>query len=77
MRWVEWLGQSNRWKHLAGGFLLGFLPDSCVTGLYGGVVAASVLEFKDKSYGGKWDWVDWGLTVGGAAAGCLCRWYLL
>ena len=76
MRWVEWLGQSNRWKHLAGGFLLGFLPDGYVTGLYGGVVAASALEFKDRSYGGKWDWVDWGLTVGGAAIGCLCR-YLL
>lgn len=73
MKWFGWLKESNRWKHLAGGFALGFLPRDYVTGLYGGIVAASALEFKDRSYGGKWDWTDWGLTVAGAAAGCLLR----
>lgn len=76
MKMIEWLRQSNRWKHLAGGFILGIIPPCYVTGLYGGVVAASALEFKDKSYGNKWDWTDWGITVAGTIAGCLCRYGL-
>lgn len=75
-RLIEWLGTSNRWKHLAGGFVLGFAPSDPLAGLYGGITAASALEYKDRAYGGRWDWTDWWLTTGGAAAGCLLRYYL-
>lgn len=73
MKMIEWLKKSNRWKHLVGGFILGVIPPDYITGLYGGIVAASALEFKDKSYGDKWDWTDWIVTVAGSILGCLLR----
>ena len=73
MRALDWLRQSNRWKHLIGGFAIGVAPASWFAGLYGGVLAASALEYKDRDYGNGWDWADWALTVAGAAIGCLAR----
>lgn len=73
MKWIEWMEKSNRWKHLAGGFVIGIIPGGWFAGLYGGILTASALEYKDKSYGGVWDLTDWSLTVGGAAIGCLIR----
>lgn len=35
----------------------------CVLGV------ASGMEFKDKSYGGKWDWLDWIATMLGGIVG--------
>jgi hypothetical protein len=31
------------------------------------------LEYKDKAYGGNWDWIDFGLTVAGTCVGQLVR----
>lgn len=76
MRVIDWFRQSNRWKHLAGGFMLGVIPSCATAGLYGGIVAASTLEFKDKSYGSKWDWTDWSLTVAGTIIGCVVRGFI-
>ena len=53
-----WLKQSNRLKHFAGGYVIGVCSDSTYCGLYAGVIAASSLEFKDKSLGGEWDWIN-------------------
>ena len=50
---IEWLGMSNRWKHLIGGLIIG------------------IFAFKDKVHGGRWDWIDFGLTVAGAMIGQL------
>lgn len=64
-----WLAASNRYKHLAGGFVLGLLsPGAYAAALTVGAVA-SALEFKDRSWGGKWDWTDWAVTVAGGAVG--------
>lgn len=65
---VNWVKDSNRYKHLIGGAIIGACGGSFWTGLYGGVIAASCLEFKDKAHGGLWDWTDWAITVGGAVA---------
>ena len=46
----EWLKQSNRLRHLAGGYAIGMCSDSAYCGIYAGVIAASSLEFKDKSW---------------------------
>lgn len=59
-----WLKQSNRLRHLAGGYAIGVCSDSAYCGIYAGVIAASSLEFKDKS---------WGLTVLGAALGSVTK----
>lgn len=66
---IEWLSASNRWKHLVGGFLIGLGSDGWFCTLYAGAGVASTLELKDKAWGGKWDWIDWSLTVVGAVVG--------
>lgn len=72
-RIMKWLSESNRWKHLAGGFVLGMAN----SGLYGAALtsltAASCLEYKDKAWGGKWDWTDWTLTIVGGVLGAAIR----
>ena len=35
--------------------------------------AASGMEFKDKLYGNKWDWIDWSMTVLGGSIGFLIK----
>ncbi len=65
----SFLSQSNRYKHLIGGLLVGLCALSPWTAAYAAVIAASCLELKDRLYGNKWDWVDWACTVvGGAVA---------
>jgi len=63
---MSWIGKSNRWKHLLGGFLVGMAGFGTWTALYTGAVAGGALELKDKLYGSKWDWTDFFLTVAGA-----------
>lgn len=67
---ISFLKESNRYKHLIGGLLVGLFAMSSWTAIYSAVVAASCLELKDKLKGYYWDWFDWFLTVvgGGIAA---------
>ena len=61
---VVWLRESNRGKHLCGGFVLGLLLTVlCALGCAGG------MEFKDRQWGGRWDWTDFALTVLGGIIG--------
>ncbi len=69
MKLKNWLSQSNRWKHLLGGFIIGLGANDIYCALYAGTGVAGALELKDKLRGGLWDWIDFGLTVIGAAAG--------
>lgn len=61
-----WFKESNRYKHflyaIPCGLLLGIL---FVLGLAAG------MEFKDKQYGNKWDWIDFGCTIAGGIIGNL------
>jgi hypothetical protein len=66
---IKWLNTSNRGKHLLGGIAVGFLSKTVYTALYAGLGVASALEFKDKLWGGKWDWIDWIMTVVGVIIG--------
>jgi len=69
MNIIKWLKESNRWKHLVGGVLLGIASDNVYCAALVGVSVSSALEFKDMSWGGKWDWLDWVCTVFGTAIG--------
>lgn len=70
---IKWIKESNRWKHFAGGVLIGLGADSDYCAAYAGLGVASALELKDKLWGGKWDWIDFALTVGGVIVGRLIR----
>lgn len=72
----NWLKESNRIKHLAGGIIIGLFARGFVCSLYASCVAATCLEYKDKEHGGKWDWVDFGLTVGGSMVGAFVNYII-
>lgn len=66
---ISFLKKSNRYKHLAGGFLVGILACGAYPAVYAAVIAGSCLEFKDWLHGCPWDWVDWLCTfLGGILA---------
>lgn len=70
---IEWIKKSNRWKHLVGGFCLGFASDSVWCASLSGIGIASALEYKDKAWGGSWNWTDWGVTIAGVVTGYSTR----
>ncbi len=66
---MSWIGDSNRWRHLVCGYVVGLGADDWYCAAYTGVGVAGALEFKDWQWGGKPDWIDFTLTVVGVAAG--------
>ena len=66
---IIWLKTSNRWKYLVGGLIIGLASDSTYCAAFAGLGIASAIEFIDHSLGGKWDWIDWGLTLAGTFVG--------
>lgn len=69
---INWFKQSNRWKHLLYGFLVALIAGFAFT-----CGAAAGMEFKDRAWGGKWDWIYFGLTVAGALVGAAIRYWIL
>lgn len=70
---VKWLKESNRFKHIIGGVLIGMGANSTYCAVYAGIGVAATLELKDHLWGGKWDWIDFGITVAGVIVGRLIR----
>lgn len=60
---ITFLKQSNRYKRLIGGLLVGIVALNPWTAMYSSLIAASCLELKDKLKGCYWDWVDWLMTI--------------
>lgn len=67
-RLINWFKQSNRWAHLLYGFLIALIAGFAFT-----LGCAAGMEFKDRAWGGKWDWIDFGLTVAVAGFGLMLR----
>lgn len=61
---MAWLRESNRMKHLVYAIPCAFL----LTILFVGGLAAG-MEFKDRAWGGKWDWLDIAATLLGGLIG--------
>ena len=60
--------ESNRWKHFILAIPIGLVFSIlCVLGI------ASGMEYKDYTYGNKWDWVDWAYTMLGGLIGQLLQ----
>ena len=54
----------TRWRHFGYAIPIGLVfTILCVLGV------ASALEFKDKQWGGRWDWLDWLATMLGGLIG--------
>lgn len=70
---IKWIKESNHWKHIIGGFVIGLGADSNYCAAYTGCGIAAALELKDKLWGGKWDWIDFGMIVFGVIVGRLIR----
>ena len=64
-KFISFLKDSNRYKHLLWGVFVGLFALSSWTAIYSAIVAASCLELKDKMRGCYWDWFDWLLMAGG------------
>jgi hypothetical protein len=69
MNIINWFKESHRWQHIVVGLAIGIASDDWYSTAVAAVPTASALEYKDKEYGNYWDWVDWSLTVAGAAGG--------
>ena len=63
------MNESNRWKHFAGGLIIGAGANDLYCAAYVGIGVAGAMEFKDHQWGGKPDWIDFSLTVIGVAMG--------
>ena len=61
---VTWLKESNRTKHLLYAIPIGFI--CTILAVLG---CAFGMEFKDKQWGGKFDWLDIAATIIGGAIG--------
>ena len=66
---IDFLKQSNRWKHLLGGVIVGLGADDTYCAAYAGIGVEGAMEFKDWQWGGKPDWIDFACTVAGVAIG--------
>lgn len=61
---MSWFTESNRWKHFLYAIPVALVfTILCVLGL------ASGMEFKDRQWGGRWDWIDWLATMLGGLIG--------
>ena len=59
-----WFKESNRDKHFLYAIPCGLIgTELFVAGL------ATGMDFKDKLYGNKWDWIDWLMTMVGGLIG--------
>ena len=59
-----WLMKSNRHKHL-----LYAIPCALLLSILFVVGLAAGMEFKDKQWGGSWDWLDFIATLMGGVVG--------
>lgn len=62
-KFLNWFKESNRWKHLVISIMIGALIDDIISTTICATLVGVALEYKDKSYGGKWDWWDLVLTI--------------
>lgn len=67
-----WLTESNRLKHLLYAIPCAFIGTIMVV-----VGLAAGMEFKDRMYGNKWDWLDFIATILGGIIGQLLQFIVI
>lgn len=66
---LNWFKESNRYKHLIGGIVIGMCALSWYNAIYASAGVGLAMEYKDKAHGGDFDIVDAGLTFAGGIIG--------
>ena len=69
---MSWLKESNRTKHLLYAIPIGFILTILTV-----IGCAFGMEFKDKQYGGSFDWLDISATMIGGLIGQILQLILL
>ena len=69
---MSWLKESNRIKHLLYAIPIGFILTILAV-----IGCAFGMEFKDKQYGGNFDWLDISATIIGGLIGQILQLILL
>lgn len=69
---MSWLKESNRTKHLLYAIPIGFILTILAV-----IGCAFGMEFKDKQYGGSFDWLDISATIIGGLIGQILQLILL
>ena len=59
----NWLRTSHRLEHIILSVVIGLLFNNLIYTAICATMVAVALEYKDKAYGGKWDWIDLTLTI--------------
>lgn len=54
---MSWLKDSHHLQHIVVGLAIGIASDDWYSTAVAAVPTASALEYKDKFWGGKWDWI--------------------
>ena len=66
---LNFFKESNRYKHLIGGIVIGMCALSWYNAIYASAGVGLAMEYKDKAHGGDFDIVDAGLTFIGGIIG--------
>lgn len=69
---MKWITESNRLKHF--GYAI---PCALVLTILFVAGLAAGMEFKDRSYGGKWDWLDLLATLLGGLVGQIAQFVIV
>ena len=59
----NWLRTSHRLEHIILSVVIGLIFNNLIYTAICATLVGISLEYKDKAYGGKWDWIDLTLTI--------------
>ena len=66
---IDWFKESNRWKHLFGGLIIGFASNDIYCAALANASTAAALELKDWEWAKNIDVIDFAVTILGGAIG--------
>ena len=66
---LNWFKESNRYKHLIGGIVIGMCALSWYNAIYASAGVGLAMEYKDNAHGGDFDIGDAGLSFIGGIIG--------
>lgn len=72
-KFINWIKQSNRLYHFILGAAIGAASNSGYCAALAGTCTAGSMEVKDWLHGGRFDMIDFGMTIAGVVIGYTLR----